>query len=163
MLRRGPNLFFKYYYFIFGPGLFNPLRVPAKVQNFSCSLVWPWKVTQNRSNEGHTKLKKINIWNINWDLFKYVWYSETWKMTNFTSHVLSLQPRVQLLLNFYSAEIIWTMTFTLTAIKNPITPHSMKILSSWKKGTHQMILLHDIVVQYFIIIKPFMTQNSFIH
>ncbi len=29
---RGPNLFFKYFYFLFGPGLFNPLRVPAKVQ-----------------------------------------------------------------------------------------------------------------------------------
>ncbi len=31
---RGPNLFFKYFYFPFGPGLFYSLRVPIKVQFF---------------------------------------------------------------------------------------------------------------------------------
>ncbi len=31
--------------------------------------VWPWKVTINRSNGGHTKLKK-NIWKINWGLLQ---------------------------------------------------------------------------------------------
>ena len=30
--KRGPNLFFKYFYFLFGPGLFYPLRVIARVQ-----------------------------------------------------------------------------------------------------------------------------------
>ncbi len=34
MIRRGPNLFFKYFYFLFGPGLLYPLRVLAKVQIF---------------------------------------------------------------------------------------------------------------------------------
>ena len=32
MHKRGPNLFFKYFYFLFGPGLLYPLRVLAKVQ-----------------------------------------------------------------------------------------------------------------------------------
>ena len=41
MLQRGPNLFFKYFYFLFGPGLFYPLRVLAKVQIFFGSLAEP--------------------------------------------------------------------------------------------------------------------------
>ncbi len=41
LLKRGPNLFFKYFYFLFGPGLFYPLRVPAKVQIFFGSLAEP--------------------------------------------------------------------------------------------------------------------------
>ena len=41
MRKRGPNLFFKYFYFLFGPGLFYPLRVPGKVQNFFGCLVGP--------------------------------------------------------------------------------------------------------------------------
>ncbi len=40
-LVRGPNLFFKYFYFIFGPGLFYPLRVIATVQIFFGTLVGP--------------------------------------------------------------------------------------------------------------------------
>ncbi len=39
--KRGPNLFFKYFYFLFGPGLFNPPRVPAKVKFYSRSLAGP--------------------------------------------------------------------------------------------------------------------------
>ncbi len=38
---RGPNLFFKYFYFLFGPGLFYPLRMIATVQNFFGTLVGP--------------------------------------------------------------------------------------------------------------------------
>ena len=41
MQLRGPNLFFKYFYFLFGPGLFYPLRVPAKVHIFFGSLAEP--------------------------------------------------------------------------------------------------------------------------
>ncbi len=58
---RGPNLFFKYFYFPFGPGLLYPLRVPPKVQiivhkrvlgGYELSKkVWPWKVTLSKSNE----------------------------------------------------------------------------------------------------------------
>ena len=32
--KRGPDLFFKYFYYSFGTGLFYPLRVPPKVQLF---------------------------------------------------------------------------------------------------------------------------------
>ncbi len=38
---RGPNLFFKYFYFLFGPGLFYPLRVITTVQFFFGTLVGP--------------------------------------------------------------------------------------------------------------------------
>ncbi len=41
ILLRGPNLFFKYFYFLFGPGLFYPLRVIATVQIFFGTLVGP--------------------------------------------------------------------------------------------------------------------------
>ncbi len=41
-LRRGPNLFFKYFYFLFGPGLFYPLWVIATVQFFFGTLVGQW-------------------------------------------------------------------------------------------------------------------------
>ncbi len=41
VLKRGPNLFFKYFYFLFGPGLFYPLRVIATVQIFFGTLVGP--------------------------------------------------------------------------------------------------------------------------
>ncbi len=41
MIKRGPNLFFKYFYFLFGPGLFYPLRVIATVQKFFGTLVGP--------------------------------------------------------------------------------------------------------------------------
>ncbi len=37
-LGRGPNLFFKYFYFHFGTGLFYPFGGPAKVQIFLGSL-----------------------------------------------------------------------------------------------------------------------------
>ncbi len=40
-VKRGPNLFFKYFYFLFGTGLFYPFRVPAKVQIFWGSLAGP--------------------------------------------------------------------------------------------------------------------------
>ena len=38
---RGPNLFFKYFFLLFGTGLFYPLRVLTKVQIFFGSLVGP--------------------------------------------------------------------------------------------------------------------------
>ncbi len=34
LVKRGPNLFFKYFYFLFGTGIFQPLRVPPEVQKF---------------------------------------------------------------------------------------------------------------------------------
>ncbi len=40
-LLRGPNLFFKYFYFLFGPGLFYLLRMIATVQIFFGTLVGP--------------------------------------------------------------------------------------------------------------------------
>ena len=44
MPERGPNLFFKYFYFLFGPGLLYPIRVLAKVQIFFGSFVGPTKL-----------------------------------------------------------------------------------------------------------------------
>ncbi len=51
--RRGPNLFFKYFYFLFGPGLFYPLRVIATVQNFFGTLVGPLTLW-------HPKMKNLS-------------------------------------------------------------------------------------------------------
>ncbi len=46
LLIRGPNLFFKYFYFLFGTGLFYPFRVTAKVQIFWGSLAGPLTLCQ---------------------------------------------------------------------------------------------------------------------
>ena len=39
LLKRGPNLFFKYFFLSFGTGLFYPPRAPAKVKLFLGSFV----------------------------------------------------------------------------------------------------------------------------
>ncbi len=56
IIKRGPNLFFKYFYFLFGTGLFYPFRVPTKVQFFLGSLAGP--LTLLHPKNGPTKLPK---------------------------------------------------------------------------------------------------------